>query len=191
MEGSPEEEGPAGDGMVLFLEEGSPCWPVVVGPLLALGGGLLESTAPGGAVWGLWAVVAVIVGGGVAIVVRARRRFLRVMLTPTLLVQGSTTLPVASIARVVPDDGSGAYGIRVLGDGPVVPRKYDGIVLTLVDGVQRVAWARDGEGLRRALRSLVGPAASTAEPSTPAPSTPATSPPGPEQQEADDPDEAG
>ena len=150
MAGEPED-----DDLVLFAEPGAAWWPVVVGPLLALLGGLAESTAPGGAAWGLWIVVAVVVGGVTAIVVGARRRFLRVVLTSQVLVQGGTTLPVADIARVVPDDGSGAYGIRVLGDGPVVPRKYDGVVLTLEDGVQRVAWARDGEGPRRALRAVV------------------------------------
>ena len=154
----PANEGtaPEEDDLVLFAERGASWWPVAVGPLLALAGALAESAAPGGAAWGLWVVVAVVVGGVTAIVVVGRRRFLRVVLTPQVLVQGSTALPVADIARVVPDDGSGAYGIRVLGDGPVVPRRYDGIVLTLDDGVQRVAWARDGEGLRRALRAVVG-----------------------------------
>ena len=143
------------DGLLLYAEDGSPWWPVLVGPALALAGGLAENTAPGGAVWGLWIVVGLVVGGVTALVVRARRRFLRVTLTARVLRLGSTALPVADIAAVRPDDGSGAFGIRVLGDGPVVPRKYDPVVLVLVDGTLRAAWAQDGEGLRRALRTLV------------------------------------
>lgn len=147
---------PTGDEpMVLFDEEGSTWWPVLVGPLLALAGGLAEETAPGGAAWPLWIAVGVIIAAVTAVVVRARRRFLRVVLTARTLQQGSTFLPVADIVAVRADDGSGAYGMRVLGDGPVVPRRYDALVLLLRDGAYRVAWARDGEGLRRALALVV------------------------------------
>lgn len=149
--GRPDPDEP----MLLFVEEGSSWWPVLVGPLLALGGGLLESTAPGGVAWGLWIVMGVVVGAVTALVVRARRRFLRVELTPEALRQGSEVLPLADVVAVRPDDGSGNYGVRVLGDGPVVPRKYEDVLLVLRDGAYRLAWAKDGEGLRRALALVV------------------------------------
>ena len=40
------------------------------------------------------------------------------------------------------------YGLRVLGDGPVVPRRLTPVVLRLTDGTRAVAWARDAAGLR-------------------------------------------
>jgi hypothetical protein len=147
--------GPDADELVLYSEPGAPWWPVAIGPVLALAGYLAESTAPGGADPSVWLTLGVVVGGVIALIVQARRRFLRVVVTPRTLRQGGQLLDLDELVGLRPDDGSGAYGIRVLGDHPAVPRRYEHAVLVLRDGLLRVAWARDGAALRRALTSVL------------------------------------
>ncbi|PVZ10091.1 DUF3093 family protein [Actinomycetospora cinnamomea] len=139
---------------VLFAEDGSRPWVLLFGPVLAGVGIALESLAPGGASVPLWLGVGLLVFLYTLVLVRSRRRFLRVELTPSTLVQGSTRLPMSHVSSLRPVDEE-HHGIRVLGDGPVVPRRFGAVVLRLTDGTRAVAWARDAAGLRRALDDLL------------------------------------
>ena len=146
--------GPAEPEPVLYAESGSRPWVLLFGPLLALAGIGLETLAPGGASVPLWLGVGLLVFLYTLVLVRSRRRFLRVELTASTLVQGSTRLPTSQVSGLRPADED-HYGIRVLGDGPVVPRRHGPVVLRLSDGTRAVAWARDADGLRRALEDLL------------------------------------
>jgi hypothetical protein len=151
---SVETPAPDGDEPVLYAESGSRPWVLLFGPLLAAAGIGLESFAPGGASVPLWLGVGLLVFLYTLVLVRSRRRFLRVELTPSTLVQGSTHLPTSQVSALRPADEE-HHGIRVLGDGPVVPRRHGAVVLRLTDGTRAVAWARDADGLRRALEDLL------------------------------------
>lgn len=146
-----EGPGPDDEGAPLFVEAGAPWWPVLIGPVVAVGGLLLDRLAPGGATPVAWIVVGLALFLPIALVVRARRRLLAVRLTPHVLVQGEEAVPTARIAGVRPADASGRYGIRPFGDHPTVPRHLGVVVVTLDDGTRRAAWARDAEGLHVAL----------------------------------------
>jgi hypothetical protein len=145
---------PAGDEPVLFAEAGSSWWPVLWGPLFAVVGAALEATT-GPVHWLPWLVVAGVLGGGAVVWVSARRKVYLVRLTTKALTQGREQLAVADIAAVT-DVGTPA-GTRVLGGGWTVPRKTTDIPVRLTDGTVVLAWARDDDGLRDALRGLVEP----------------------------------
>jgi hypothetical protein len=136
---------------VLFAETGAPWWPVLIGPVVAVGGLLLDRLAPGGATPWAWVVIGVVLFLPIALVVRARRRLLAVRVTRGSLVQGDESVPTARISGVRPADGSGRYGIRPFGDHPTVPRHLGVVVVTLDDGTRRAALARDADGLHAAL----------------------------------------
>lgn len=139
---------------VLFEESGTRPWILLFGPVLAGLGIGLESLAPGGASLPLWLGVGLLVFLYTLLLVRSRRRFLRVRLTASTLEQGTTTLPMSQVTSLRPVDEE-HHGVRVLGDGPLVPRRLQPVVLRLSDGTRAVAWARDGAGLRRALEDLL------------------------------------
>ncbi|MEJ2888399.1 DUF3093 family protein [Actinomycetospora aeridis] len=139
---------------VLFEESGTRPWILLFGPVLAGVGIALESLAPGGASLTLWLGVGLLVLLYTLLLVRTRRRYLRVRLTASALEQGTTSLPMSQVTSVRPVDDE-HHGLRVLGDGPVVPRRLAPVVLRLSDGTRAVAWARDGAGLRRALEDLL------------------------------------
>ncbi|HEY2194485.1 MAG TPA: hypothetical protein VGH76_19615 [Actinomycetospora sp.] len=139
------------DAGVLFAEAGAPWWPLLIGPAVGVGGVLLDRLAPGGATPWAWVVIGLVLLLPIALIVRARRRLLRVRVTPEVLVQGDEAVPIARIAGIRPADGSGRYGIRPFGDHPTVPRHVGVIVVTLEDGTRRAAWARDADGLHAAL----------------------------------------
>ena len=139
---------------VLFEESGTRPWILLFGPVLAGLGIVLESLAPGGASLPLWLGVGLLVFLYTLLLVRSRRRFLRVRLTASTLEQGTTTLPMSQVTSLRPVDEE-HHGVRVLGDGPLVPRRLQPVVLRLSDGTRAVAWARDGAGLRRALEDLL------------------------------------
>jgi hypothetical protein len=136
---------------VLFAEAGAPWWPLLLGPVVAVGGVLIDRLAPGGATPWAWVVVGLVLLLPIAVIVRARRRLLRVRLTRDELLQGDEAVPTARISGIRPADGSGRYGIRPLGGHPTVPRHVGVVVVTLDDGTRRAAWARDAEGLHAAL----------------------------------------
>jgi hypothetical protein len=77
-----------------------------------------------------------------------------VELTPVALRQGRETLDVEKIAAADEEVGT-PVAARVLGTGWAVPRKFESVPVRLQDGTTVVAWARDGEALRAALRELV------------------------------------
>ncbi|MDD7938157.1 hypothetical protein PHK61_06970 [Actinomycetospora lutea] len=139
---------------VLFEESGTRPWLLLFGPVLAAVGIGLESFAPGGASLPLWLGVGLLVLLYTLLLVRSRRRYLRVRLTPSTLEQGTTSLPMSHVTSLRPVDEE-HHGVRVLGDGPVVPRRLSPVVLRLTDGTRAVAWARDGDGLRTALEDLL------------------------------------
>jgi hypothetical protein len=139
--------------MVLFAEPGSSWWPVLWGPAFAaVGAGVEALSGPVHLV--AWLVVAAGLAGAAALWVRARRRLLSVRLTGSTLTLGTETLAVQRIAEV--DGVEPPARARVLGGGWTVPRKLAEVPLRLDDGTVVLAWARDGDGLRAALRDARG-----------------------------------
>lgn len=144
----------------LFAESGSSGRILWFGPVFAAVGIGIETLAPGAPEYWVWLGAGLLVFLYTLLLVRSRRRFLRVELTPKGLTQGSQVLPTSHIAslRDVDEDH---HGLRVLGDNPAVPRRYGVVVLRLTDGARAVAWAHDGDGLRRALADLLAARRST------------------------------
>jgi hypothetical protein len=135
----------------LFAEPGSSWWPVLWGPVFAvIGAGVEALSGPVHVV--AWLIIGPVLAGFAALWVRSRRGLLSVRLTPESLVHGSEALPVERIASVEEEAPAGA---RVLGGGWTVPRKFTEVPLRLDDGSVVLAWARDGDGLRSALRDCV------------------------------------
>ncbi len=145
---------------VLFTEHGSSWWPLLWGPLFAAAGILLEVTT-GPVHWLAWFVVGGGLFGGAVVWVSARRKVYLVRLTTGSLTQGRERLAVGRIAAVT-DVGAPA-GVRVLGGGWAIPRKTTAVPVRLDDDTVALAWARDDEGLREALRRLVEPEAGHVE----------------------------
>jgi hypothetical protein len=138
---------------VLYAEPGSRWWPLAWGPVFALlGAGVEALSGPVHVV--AWLVVGLALFGMAALWVRARRRVCSVVLTPTTLHQGTEPLVVRQIAEV--DDVEEPVGARVLGGGFTVPKKFTEVPLRLADDSVVVAWAKDPEALRAALRTLLG-----------------------------------
>jgi hypothetical protein len=141
------------DSPVLFDEPGSSFWPLLWGPVFAAVGAGLEATT-GRVHAAAWPLVGLGLAGIALVWVNSRRRLLKVRLTTKFLTQGQESLAVERISEVT-DVGTPA-GARVLGGGWSVPRKFDDLPVRLDDGTVVLAWARDGEALRTALRGLVG-----------------------------------
>jgi hypothetical protein len=137
-----------------YLELGAAWTPLLYGPGFAVLGAIAE-LATGGPVH---VIAWVLVGLGLAAItapwINARRRFHTVRVTSTALWQGREELPLDRIAEVT-DVGVPA-GARVLGGGWSVPRRYDELPVRLDDGTVVLAWARDGEALRAAIRTVKG-----------------------------------
>jgi hypothetical protein len=137
---------------VLYAEPGSTWWPLWWGPGFALVGAGVEVLS--GPVHVLaWVLAAVVLFGISLLWVQARRRVCSVRLTATTLLQGQEALPVGTIADV--EDVGAPVGARVLGGGWTVPKKYVELPVRLTDDSVVLAWARDVEALRAALRPLV------------------------------------
>ncbi|MBO0840877.1 MAG: hypothetical protein J2O49_08665 [Sciscionella sp.] len=144
---------PDDDQPTLYAEPGSSWWPVLWGPAFAAACVLFEVAFGGPVHWYLWALLAVGLGGLTAIWVNARRQICSVLLTSTELRQGRETLAVQRIAGV--DEVGVSIGAPVLGGGWAVPKRFTGMTLRLDDGSTVIAWARDADALRSALRALV------------------------------------
>jgi hypothetical protein len=135
-----------------YAEPGSSWWPVTYGAAFALAGAGVEALS--GPVHVLaWVLVGLGLSGLTAIWVQARRRVCSVRLTDESLYQGREPLPVRTIAEI--DDVGTPIGARVLGGGWTVPRSFAEIPLKLTDGTVVVAWAKDPDALRAALRPLL------------------------------------
>jgi hypothetical protein len=138
---------------VLYAEPGSTWWPLLWGPVFALAGAGVEALS--GPVHVLdWVVVAVLLFGIALLWVHARRRVCSVVLTANALHQGREPLPTSEIAQV--DDVGMPVGARVLGGGWTVPKKFTEVPLRLADDTVVLAWAKDPDALRAAIRPLVG-----------------------------------
>jgi hypothetical protein len=137
-----------------YVEIGSTWWPVAWGPFFALAGaGFEASTGPVHVID--WIVVGVALAIGAAVWVQARRRICSVRLTQDTLYQGREELPVSRIAEI--EDVGPPLGARVLGGGWTVPKRFTELPLRLRDDTVVLAWAKDPDALRAALRPLVGP----------------------------------
>jgi hypothetical protein len=137
---------------ILFDEPASTWWPVLWGPAFAAVGAGVEALS-GRVHTVAWLLLGIAFAGGAAIWVNARRRLLSVRLTTRTLTQGPERLAVERIAEV--DEVGTPAGAKVLGGGWTVPRKFTDVPVRLDDGTVVLAWARDGDGLRDALRGLV------------------------------------
>ncbi|MCD2186023.1 hypothetical protein [Actinomycetospora soli] len=154
--GDAAERSPAtAGGPVRFAEAGAPWWPVLIGPVVAVGGPFLDRLAPGGATPWAWVVIGAVLLAPIALIVRVRRRLLKVRVTDTELVQGEEVVPLERLVGVRPPDGSGRFGIKPFGDHPSVLRHLGAVVVTMDDGTRRAAWARDADGLHAALSSVL------------------------------------
>lgn len=134
----------------LYEEPGSGPAPLLWGPGFAVVGFLLDlytAARPHPVAWVVIGVVLFLCG---ALWVYARRRFMSVRVTGSELVQGSERLRVERIAEVRDDDAP--VGTRVLGGGFTVPNKREQVALRLDDDSTVLAWARDPDRLRSALR---------------------------------------
>ena len=137
---------------VLYAEPGSTWWPLLWGPVFALIGAGVEALS--GPVHGLdWLIVGVLLFGIALLWVQARRRVCSVVLTSNALHQGREPLPTKEIAQV--DDVGPPVGARVLGGGWTVPKKFTEVPLRLADDTVVLAWAKDPDALRAAIRPLV------------------------------------
>jgi hypothetical protein len=137
---------------VLYAEPGSTWWPLLWGPAFALIGAGVEALS--GPVHGLdWLIVGVLLFGIALLWVQARRRVCSVVLTSNALHQGREPLPTNQIAQV--DDVGPPVGARVLGGGWTVPKKFTEVPLRLADDTVVLAWAKDPDALRAAIRPLV------------------------------------
>ena len=123
------------------------------GPLFAFVGYVGELLSGGRVNTTLWLSVGVGLFALTALWVYARRRVLSTRVTDTELWQGGERLAVDRITAV--DDVEAPPGARVLGGGLSVPRKFAEVPLRLDDDTVVLAWARDGDALREALRSVL------------------------------------
>ncbi|HEX3783875.1 MAG TPA: hypothetical protein VHX38_29785 [Pseudonocardiaceae bacterium] len=145
---------PDSTGPVRYAEIGSTWWPVAWGPIFALAGAGLEALTGPVHVLG-WLVVGLALAIGAIVWVQARRRVCSVRLTADTLYQGREGLPVDRIAEI--EDVGSPLGARVLGGGWTVPKRFAELPLRLRDDSVVLAWARNPDALRAALRPLVGP----------------------------------
>ncbi|TLW93985.1 hypothetical protein FFT09_09820 [Saccharomonospora piscinae] len=138
---------------VRYHEPGASGWALTWGPLFALLGYGGELLAGGPTTPLLWLLTGAGLGALSALWVYARRRFLRVRLTPAELWQGTECLPLDRVAGL--DETEAPFGTRVLGGGLSAPRRYAEVALRLDDDSVVVAWAKDGRALREALRAVL------------------------------------
>ncbi|CAM3638430.1 hypothetical protein KIPE111705_18235 [Kibdelosporangium persicum] len=138
---------------VLYSEPGSTWWPVLWGPIFAVVGALVEwMTGP--VHTAAWVIVAFLFAGASAVWVQARRKICSVELTHLTLRQGREVIPLEQIVAADEEVGT-PMAARVLGGGLAVPRKFDSVPVKLYDGTTVLAWAKDGEALRAALRERI------------------------------------
>ncbi|MFI2281921.1 hypothetical protein [Nocardia beijingensis] len=146
---------------VLFTEPGARWRAVAYGPILCLAILALELVTGGAVHWFALLFCAALIAGFVALQVVAGKRHVSVELTTETLRSGTESLPLSSIAEVLPERDEDSWddeeweSARALGELSGVPRRRTGIGLRLADGSLVQAWARDHKGLRGALTEVV------------------------------------
>ncbi|MBF6334345.1 hypothetical protein IU450_00430 [Nocardia abscessus] len=142
---------------VLFTEPGARWRAVAYGPILCLAVLALELVTGGSMHWFALLFCAALIAGFVALQVVAGKRHVSVELTPETLRSGTESLPLSSIADVLPERDEDSWddeeweSARALGELTGVPRRRTGIGLRLADGSLVQAWAKDHRALRTAL----------------------------------------
>ncbi|MGW4088267.1 hypothetical protein [Nocardia sp. NPDC004750] len=146
---------------VLFTEPGARWRAVAYGPILCLAVLVLELVTGGDVHWFALLFCAALIGGFVGLQVIAGKRHVGVELTAETLRSGTESLPLSSIAEVLPERDENSWddeeweSARALGELTGVPRRRTGIGLRLADGSLVQAWARDHKALRTALTEAV------------------------------------
>ncbi|MFD8248630.1 hypothetical protein [Nocardia sp. NPDC059691] len=146
---------------VLFTEPGARWRAVAYGPILCLAVLVLELVTGGDVHWFALLFCAALIAGFVALQVVAGKRHVGVELTVETLRSGTESLPLSSIAEVMPERDENSWddeeweSARALGELTGVPRRRTGIGLRLADGSLVQAWARDHKALRAALTEAV------------------------------------
>ncbi|MEU6185963.1 hypothetical protein [Nocardia sp. NPDC047038] len=146
---------------VLFTEPGARWRAVAYGPTLCLAVLVLELVTGGDVHWFALLFCAALIAGFVALQVVAGKRHVGVELTAETLRSGTESLPLSSIAEVMPERDENSWddeeweSARALGELSGVPRRRTGIGLRLADGSLVQAWARDHKALRAALTEAV------------------------------------
>ncbi|BDU02707.1 membrane protein [Nocardia sputorum] len=131
------------------------------GPILCLAVLVLELVTGGDVHWFALVFCAALIAGFVALQVVAGKRHVSVELTSQTLRSGTESLPLSSIAEVLPERDEDSWddeeweSARALGELTGVPRRRTGIGLRLADGGLVQAWARDHKALRTALTEAV------------------------------------
>lgn len=136
----------------LYEEVGARWRVLLFGPCFALFGVGVELLA-GQVYVMLWVVVAAVLTGFTALWVYAVRRFGTVRLTAHTLTIGEEPLAVERIAEVL--EGPPPKRAKVLGGWTTVPKKREELPLRLDDDNVVLAWARDADALRSALRGVI------------------------------------
>ncbi|NUS44333.1 MAG: hypothetical protein HOQ24_11675 [Mycobacteriaceae bacterium] len=161
----------SGSGAIRFTEPGARWRAVAVGPALCLVVLLADLVVGRGVHWIALGLFALLLAGITALQVAAARRHVSVELTDTALRNGVETIPVSSIAALLPERAPTARehapweSARSLGELVGVPRRRHGIGLRLTtpsggDTVLVQAWARDHARLRTELESVLSKKAS-------------------------------
>lgn len=154
----------------LFHERGASWYWVLAGPLAGLAMAWVQRSSGRAFDPIVPLAFVVLVGGLIAVQVKAARIHTSVQLTEETLRQGTETIPVAAIRGIYPepepqaDDVAAWQSARALGELTGVPRGRDGIGLRLTGGRTVQAWARRHRELRAALRPLVDDDGAATEP---------------------------
>lgn len=155
----PDEES---EDEVLFSEPGASWWWLITGPIGAVAMLGIEINAGLGPQPLVPLLFLFLVSGFMLIQIKAARIHTCVTLTRDKLIQGTETLYLANIVRVLPpaDTTAGAappkwQSSRALGELHGVPRRRTGIGLKLTGDRTAQAWAQRHRQLRAALNELV------------------------------------
>ena len=146
---------------VLFFENGATWYWLLAGPLSAAAMLTIQLKGGMGFQWFIPTVFLVLVTGFLTLQVKAARIHTSVELTRDYLRQGTETIKVASIVRVLPPaqykagEAEKWQAARALGELTGVPRGRTGIGIELTHHRTAQAWARRHEQLREVLTRLV------------------------------------
>ncbi len=148
---------------VLFFENGATWYWLLAGPLSAAAMLTIQLKGGMGFQWFIPTVFLVLVTGFLTLQVKAARIHTSVELTRDYLRQGTETIKVASIVRVLPPaqykagsrEAEKWQAARALGELTGVPRGRTGIGIELTHLRTAQAWARRHEQLREILTRLV------------------------------------